>query len=786
MRFQRKIKKSLVILLSCTLLLTSQAFSAVNVSAATSKQKKTKKVKLNKTKLTLKVGKTYKLKVKNIKAKVKVKWSSSKKKIATVNKKGKVTAKKKGTAKITAKVKKKRYVCKVTVKKTPTRKTSPSPKPTSAAMPSSTPAGNQPTAGDQPTAGNNAQYPTTTLAAVPSPLSTLVPTEVPASIPTVTPRVIPTTYPTSIPMTTVTAEGEATPTIPSTTIPATSPTTTPAISLTASPTTPPAISSTTPPAEVSGTDAAATSLPSENETATTPGTTDIPIQTPTPPFTPPPADENLKELVDISTEYYEETDTILLTAVNKKTTEESDNYQEGLSSVLIDYYITDEEGFVLTSDTIDLGNMSPGETKYASIRIDQETAGLMDRGKLETSNNEGDIFQVSYAEPNSTYGLFFEEKEFEEKEAVSIRPGQVDSEMGTLPIFIQNTAGYDVEGSYVVYLHEESSDGTKGATVGAIAKTFEVGAEDTWEEELELPYRENTYSEEEEDGTIEEEYTGDYIYSYSLTDFTIEHTAHSFLRDDDLLDHLAAKVTVDLPDDWLTHNNEWLADPKQKDLVDNCNIDCDVLQLKVTNNNDIWLSSVTVDCTFYDEAGNPVPTDSTGYLASMAPREDQYILLRIPLEDSAKIDLTKMQPSDITVEVENEYYTYGKVKFNQASTAKYQITKASDAEEDEDAANRIITIKNKDKDHRIDGSYIVYFRSKSDKQIIDAWQETFSIDADSEEEFLVYGPYQEEKEVPYIDEDGEPQIEIIDTVSIANAEIDRTLSTVHIVSDKPY
>lgn len=74
-----------------------------------------KKIKLNKTKATIYVGKTVTLKVKGTKKKVK--WSTSKKKVATVNKKGKVTGKKKGTAKITAKVAGKKLVCKVTVKK---------------------------------------------------------------------------------------------------------------------------------------------------------------------------------------------------------------------------------------------------------------------------------------------------------------------------------------------------------------------------------------------------------------------------------------------------------------------------------------------------------------------------------------------------------------------------------------------------------------------------------------------------------------------------------------------
>ena len=72
-----------------------------------------KKPKLNKTSVKLRVGKTVKLKLKNNKKKVK--WSSANKKIATVNKSGLVKAKKKGKTRIIAKVKKKKYVCKLTV-----------------------------------------------------------------------------------------------------------------------------------------------------------------------------------------------------------------------------------------------------------------------------------------------------------------------------------------------------------------------------------------------------------------------------------------------------------------------------------------------------------------------------------------------------------------------------------------------------------------------------------------------------------------------------------------------
>ena len=92
------------------------------------------KPKLSKTKLSLAVGKTAKLKVKNYKGTVK--WSSNKKKTATVSKKGGVTAKKKGTAVITAKAGKKKLKCKVTVKAAAKKNTqTPDPVTTASAAP---------------------------------------------------------------------------------------------------------------------------------------------------------------------------------------------------------------------------------------------------------------------------------------------------------------------------------------------------------------------------------------------------------------------------------------------------------------------------------------------------------------------------------------------------------------------------------------------------------------------------------------------------------------------------
>lgn len=76
-----------------------------------------KKTQLNKKSVTIQIGKTVTLKLKNAPKGKKIKWTSSKKKVAVVNSKGRVQGKSAGKAKITAKVGKKKYTCTVTVKK---------------------------------------------------------------------------------------------------------------------------------------------------------------------------------------------------------------------------------------------------------------------------------------------------------------------------------------------------------------------------------------------------------------------------------------------------------------------------------------------------------------------------------------------------------------------------------------------------------------------------------------------------------------------------------------------
>ena len=99
-------KKFVVVWLALVVLFLGSFIRPVDVQAA--------KVKLNKSAVTIYRGASTSLKVSG--SKKKVKWSSSKKSVASVSASGKVTGKKGGSAYICAKVGKRTLKCKVTVK----------------------------------------------------------------------------------------------------------------------------------------------------------------------------------------------------------------------------------------------------------------------------------------------------------------------------------------------------------------------------------------------------------------------------------------------------------------------------------------------------------------------------------------------------------------------------------------------------------------------------------------------------------------------------------------------
>ena len=111
------LRKMASVILIMAMVITSVSLDGLQVSAAT---KKPTKITLNAKSKTLTVGKSFQLKVKSVKptkASKAVTYKSSNKKVATVSSKGKITAKKAGTATITVTMKSgAKATCKVTVK----------------------------------------------------------------------------------------------------------------------------------------------------------------------------------------------------------------------------------------------------------------------------------------------------------------------------------------------------------------------------------------------------------------------------------------------------------------------------------------------------------------------------------------------------------------------------------------------------------------------------------------------------------------------------------------------
>ena len=211
------------------------------------------KIRLNKKKVTIKVGGKVTLKLKN--AKKKVTWKSSKKKVASVTTKGVVRGKSAGTAKITAKSNKKSYTCTVIVKEKqesfvepdetgiPGNTTAPAEKPTN--IPTIKPSGVPTT---KPTSTSSAK-PTGEPTKMPSSETPVNPTEVPSKAPdkpTTEPSQIPD-IPTTTPVAPTTTKPTGAPTAKPTQMPTKVPTSAPTVKPSKAPTNVPTVKPTTVP-----------------------------------------------------------------------------------------------------------------------------------------------------------------------------------------------------------------------------------------------------------------------------------------------------------------------------------------------------------------------------------------------------------------------------------------------------------------------------------------------------------------------------------------------------------
>lgn len=122
MKFQKKVKQIFMVILTVLLITGMIPGISPEKTGWYASAEAASNVKLNKTSAALIKGQVLQLKISGTKSRVT--WSSSNKKAAVVSSNGKVTAKAKGTAVITAKAGSKKYNCRITVETPKISKTS--------------------------------------------------------------------------------------------------------------------------------------------------------------------------------------------------------------------------------------------------------------------------------------------------------------------------------------------------------------------------------------------------------------------------------------------------------------------------------------------------------------------------------------------------------------------------------------------------------------------------------------------------------------------------------------
>lgn len=441
---------SLMIVLA--VIISSLSFPGDNAFAAK------KKIKLNKSTLSLYVKKTYTLKLSGVKKKSKIKWSSSSKKIATVNKNGKITAKKNGKCNIYAKYGKKKYKCKLTVKTKKKKTTKPTKKPSVKKTPSpTTKATTKPDNGDNSTnktfPPNVTVKPDTPVVNTPIPVPTKKPlfTSSPDASKTPNASAAPGTV-SSQPSTATNKPQDSTPDTtakPDTTV-----------SAAPAPTT------------------AATALPTKKPSATAPSIISTKAQT-VKPVVDPTDDATLDALAGKVTAKVQAFYGHVLISLKNESTDWINTLNIGYSFYSSDVTkaSADTKGdYEILTDTSVQSDIAPGETRYVTA----------------DSSTFDDPYDISVASTDITLSVTNEETESGsyktiDSSLINISIGDTDTEHLTLPVTVKNNSDNITTVSYLVYLYND-----KNQIVDTLADSVSVQASGSITSTYQLPYYTDT------------------------------------------------------------------------------------------------------------------------------------------------------------------------------------------------------------------------------------------------------------------------------------------------------
>lgn len=357
---------------------------------------------------------------------------------------------------------------------------------------------------------------------------------------------------------------------------------------------------------------------------------------------------------------------ILLTVTNRN--------EEWMDSIQLECIFEDAEGYYVMEETISLPLMMPGEMRKIAVASDAENIAAV---SLKESNINVTVEQMGI------YGTY-EDK----TDSVSMLQDNFDEEMRTYSFTLSNQSQEVVSGTYICYLYDEQE-----SIYDVISAPYEITEESDITEYIDLsPYE---IMNDTEEG----------ISSYlPIKSCAVEFVARSFTEVDRLAE-LAQQVSV-------TWSRSW----------ESC------VEVTVKNNNDVWLSSVQVQATFYDSQNQELDSGE-GQLLSIGPNESMTLLLPVSSENVSAIarDATVY---DVTVEEDTEGYVYSK-----ASESEIPTTIAKYGEHD-----CIVTLQNKS-ENDIEGTCIVYFVGTGGRRF-DASQLTFQVSAGDTEELFWESPYE--------------------------------------------
>jgi hypothetical protein len=371
----------------------------------------------------------------------------------------------------------------------------------------------------------------------------------------------------------------------------------------------------------------------------------------------------------------------------------TNNNEEWLSQLTIDFDLVSSKKYYITSGETTIYNLRPGEKRSVLFAIEESE----DLSRIALSKS----YSYLYVEQNDTYGKYYDMTN-----QITYTKGDIDEEFSIFSVTFENTGEETADVSYFISYYD-SNDRLLGASYDVLS----LNGSDSYEVVVEFP----TETDEETDEIIS---TASY--------YDVSFSASRF-EEIDRLEELAAGLSVSK----LETAGKYIL-------------------VSVTNNNDVWVSDVSVDYSFNDSQGNSLSTNSCSF-DTIAPGKTNTALMESDTDTVSSLDENKSQATITVNEDNSDFCTYTTRK---VSTS---VTKSEDTDYD-------ITFKNSS-NYDVEGTYIIYYYNTSG-ELVEAATDTFSLSASDSDSITVTAPYDYDDDGNIVAQSKAPQITITSAYSI--------------------